>query len=157
MTTCLFRAAQCPAVRPRIAFLFRLVPANHRLVGAYYRLVAANHRLAAANNDTIRKGQRHISSCCTIYWHLVAIYQRQKKRLGRKGNENKRAGKIITTERFADKQDAKKTATASRMIGRKACDRQLYAIIYKRYGSKMGRSMALQQHSERAWPDAPRH
>ena len=49
MTTCLFRAAQCPAVRPRIAFLFRLVAANHRLAGAYYRLVGANHRLAGAN------------------------------------------------------------------------------------------------------------
>ena len=49
LTTCLFRAAQCPAVRPRIALLFRLVAANYRLVGAYYRLVGANHRLAGAN------------------------------------------------------------------------------------------------------------
>ena len=49
VTTCLFRAAQCLAVRPRIALLFRLAAANHRLVGAYYRLVGANHRLAGAN------------------------------------------------------------------------------------------------------------
>ena len=49
LTTCLFRVAQCPAVRPRITFLFRLAAANHRLVGAYCRLVGANHRLAGAN------------------------------------------------------------------------------------------------------------
>lgn len=138
-------------------FRFRLVEANHCLVGANYRLVGSNHRLVGANNGTRRKEQQHSSSCCAICCPLVAIYQGQKKDCERKGNENKRAGKIITTERFGDKQDAKKTATASRMIGRKACDRQPYAIIYKRYGSKMGKSMVLQQHGERAWPNAPRH
>ena len=89
-------------------FRFRLAGANHRLVGANYRLVGSNYRLVGANNDTIRKGLRHTGSCRTIYWHLVTIYQRQEKRLGRKGNENKRAGKIITTKRFDDKQDTKK-------------------------------------------------
>lgn len=65
-------------------------------------------RLAGANNGTRRKGQQHSSSCCAICCPLVAIYQGQKKDCERKGNENKRAGKIITTERFGDKQDAKK-------------------------------------------------
>ena len=78
------------------------------MVGANYRLVESNHRLVGANNDTIRKGLRHTGSRRTIYWHLVTIYQRQKKRVERKGNENKRGGKIITTERFDDKQEAKK-------------------------------------------------
>ena len=89
-------------------FRFRLAGANHRLVGANYRLVGSNHRLVGANNDAIRKEQQHSSSCRAIYCPLVAIYQGQKKNCERKGNENKRAGKIITTERFDDKQDAKK-------------------------------------------------
>lgn len=123
-------------------FRFRLAGANHCLVGANYRLVGSNHRLAAANNDTIRKEQQHSSSCRAICCPLVAIYQGQKKDCERKGNENKRGGQTITKKSIAGKQDAKKSATASRIIGRKACDRQPYAIIYKRYGSKMGRSEA---------------
>ena len=65
-------------------------------------------RLVGANNGTIRKEQQHSSSCRAICCPLIAIYQGQKKDCERKGNENKRGGKIITTERFDDKQEAKK-------------------------------------------------
>ena len=52
------------------------------------------------------------SSIAAVVAQFIGTWSRfindRKKRLGRKGNENKRAGKIIATERFDDKQDAKK-------------------------------------------------
>ncbi|WP_423862389.1 hypothetical protein, partial [Alloprevotella tannerae] len=109
---------------------------------ANYRLVGSNHRLAGANNGTIRKEQQYISSCCAICCPLVAIYQGQRKDCERKGNENKRGGKTIAKKSIAGKQGAKKSATTSRKFVGKACDRQPYTIIYKRYGSKKRRSGA---------------
>ena len=120
-------------------FRFRLAGANHCLVGANYRLVGSNHRLVGANNNTRRKGQQHSSSCRAIYWHLDAMYQGQKKDCERKGNENKRGGQTIVKKSIAGKQEAKKSATTSRKFVGKACDRQPYTIIYKRYGSKKRR------------------
>lgn len=136
-------------------FRFRLAGANHCLVGANYRLVGSNHRLVGANNDAIRKEQQHSSSCRAIYCPLVAIYQGQKKIVREKETKTRGPAKSSRLSALTTSKTQKKSATASRMIGRKACDRQPYAIIYKRYGSKMGKSMALQQHSERAWPNAP--
>ena len=83
------------------------------------------------------------SSIAAVVVQFVGTWSRfindRKKDWEEKENENKRAGKIITTERFDDKQDAKKSATTSRRFVGKACDRQPYTIIYKRYGSKKRR------------------
>lgn len=123
-------------------FRFRLAAANHCLVGANYRLVGSNHRLVGANNGTRRKEQQHSSSCRAICCPLVAIYQGQKKIVREKETKTREAAKPLRKRALQASKTQKKSATTSRRFVGKACDRQPYTIIYKRYGSKMGRSEA---------------